>query len=142
MADVSDHDIKSAIRMWNESGTIGVLVTGPDDKRQAWAFAVWPEVFDGRGKTNQCFIWFRAADEVPRERLAIAVEAAKKHDVTLQLLCVGEPIESSRQHVDLGGGAKASIADMREWYPVLHLGSDGMKWPHSKRKAEETDDGP
>lgn len=136
MNEVSDKDIEAAIRTWDESGTIGILATGPADKRQAWAFDVWPEVFDSRGDTSRCFLWFQKNIDIPRDRLETATTAAKKHDITLQLLCVGKCREETRTPLDIGAGAKASVAEMEEWYPVLHLGSDGMQWPPKKRKRK------
>lgn len=136
MHEINDYDIESAIRMWDDTGTIGVLVSGPIEKRQAWAFDIWPEVFDGRGNTNRCFLWFRKGEPL-RERLVAAAESAKKHDVTLQLLCVGKPCEETRKHYNLGCGTKASVAEMEEWYPILNEGSDGDKWPSKRRKRKK-----
>jgi hypothetical protein len=110
-------------------GWITFLVTGPEDKLMAWQdealFVV--ELFDRRAQTVRC----RAhGDEDDRGQRAYerALILAIQFDVTLQDL-VHTGGRENEETLALGGGASVAIADCVEEYPVVHLGTDGMKWP-------------
>lgn len=89
---------------------ISFLATAPEEqlmKFQAEAMFV-VELFDRRGQTVRC----RAhGDDTDRGQRAYdaALEIAKRHDVTIQDLC------------EAGGD---------EHWPVVHLGTHGLKWPN------------
>jgi hypothetical protein len=104
------------------------LVTGPEDKLMAWQSAAMfvVELFDRRQQTVRCRAHGDATDRGQRayER---AVELAKQHDVTLQDLVDTGRRENKREH--RAGAASVTVADCVEEYPVVHLGSDGIKWP-------------
>lgn len=104
-----------------------ILASGPDDNLQAWAFACWPDFFDRRKQTCRCRLWVMP-DEPEEAAVIRAVGAAKIHDVTIQLLCCGDPIEESAETHDIGGGASVTVRDIEETYPVIYCGSHGMKW--------------
>ena len=104
-------------------------MTGPEDKLMAWQdeamFVV--ELFDRRAQTVRC----RAhGDDEDRGQRAYerALILANHHDVTLQDL-VHTAKRENEETLDLSGGASVAIADCVEEYPVVHLGTDGMKWP-------------
>lgn len=127
--EVTDADIAAATRDFRSIGSksIGLLVTGEDDARQEWAFDIWPEVIDCRKKTTRCRLWLMDDDD-PREVLGRVAQAARTRNVTVQLLCLHETIESERESHDLGSGASVSVAPIRETFPVLHLATSGKRW--------------
>jgi hypothetical protein len=102
---------------------ITFLATGPESNLMAWQQRVmgWVELFDRRAQTVRCRVhgidfmdlsnpdWGkpRGREEMEKQ-LSDAVECAITDDVTVQRL----------------DGAAST-----ETYPVLHLGSHGMKWP-------------
>lgn len=102
---------------------ISFLVTGPEDKLAEFDAPV--EFFDRRGQTIRCRAHDFCGDNGDRN-YKLAVEAAKKADVTLQDLVVSGK-KNSRTHM-LGGGATCTVSDCVEEYPVVHMGSDKMKW--------------
>ena len=110
-------------------GWITFLVTGPEAKLMEWQWAAMGvvEFFDRRAQTCRC----RAhGDEEDRGVAAYqrAVELAKQFDVTVQdLVDTGRRVKAGK--IDLGGGAKVEVSDCVEEYPVVHLGTHGMKWP-------------
>jgi hypothetical protein len=59
---------------------------------------------------------------------ARAVELAKAHDVTVQDL-VDTGRRGNARRAELGGGASVSVSDCVEEYPVVYLGTHGMRWP-------------
>jgi hypothetical protein len=62
-----------------------------------------------------------------------ALQAARQHDVTLQeIVVVGT--ENPETH-DLGGGARVTISDSIEEYPVLHEGTHLMRWKPRRGKG-------
>ena len=92
---------------------ITFLVTGPEDKLMAWqteaAYCV--DLFYRRGQTVRCRAHGRDRGQIAYGH---ALLLATHYDVTMQ---------------DLGSGASVTVADCVEEYPVVHLGSHGMKWP-------------
>lgn len=128
--EISEEELKAATRDFTDFRMIGVLVTGPADNRNEWGDLVWPDVIDGRKKTTRCRLW---ASGSLYETLYEAVEAAKTADVTLQLLCCWKPIEATREHIKLGGGASVTVREMQETYPVCHVGTHKMIWRDTSR---------
>lgn len=103
-----------------------ILATGPDGNLKNWAMDCWPDFFDRRRQTARCRIWVRP-DEPIENPLIRVIETAKFRDVTIQLLCCHGPDETTREFKKLGG-AFAVVAQMKETYPILFLGSHQMKW--------------
>ena len=111
-----------------------LLATGEHRALIDWGFVVGVDVLEMRAETMNCRLFVHAAlgfTEIGR--LEQAVDAARRHDITLQLLCVHEPIEAEREHHDLGDGVRVSVAPFRETYPILHLGSHGNRWPPDRK---------
>ena len=119
--DACVQDFGGDARCWT------LLVSGPEDALLSWSLDVFPEFFDRRGQTGRFRLWF-GHDEDPLASLTRAIDAARRFDVTVQLLCVYEPIEDSAQHYHLETGASVTVREMREEYPICHLGSHGMRW--------------
>lgn len=120
----------ACVRTFGDAHCWVLLVSGDDAALQAWAFLVWPEVFDRRGHTCRVRLWIPAGASEGDEMAALlnAVQHARDSDVTLQMLCVGAVDESTREEHDLGGGASASVASHHETYPVLHLATHRKGW--------------
>jgi hypothetical protein len=106
------------------------LATGPEENLMAWQWRVmgWVELFDRRGQTVRCRVhgidfmdlanpdWGAKPDpERVKKQLDDAVEYARTDDVTVQLL--------------------EEAADAAA-YPVLHLGTHGMKWPPEMKPGQ------
>ena len=107
--------------------TASYLVSGPDDNRNAWGFAVWPDVLDSGGKTTHVRIFLGMADD-PKAAEERLIEAAKDADITLQRL---EHVELENRKVIQKfkvGDAEVTEFESGEQYPVVHLGTHGMKW--------------
>lgn len=128
MNDREPHPHRAGVCDW-----IVFLVTGPDDKLLAWQedamFTV--EFFDRRGQTVRC-----RAHGADRGLKAYeeACKLAKLNDVTVQdLVDTGKRVNLEK--IDLGGGASVVASDCVEEYPVVHLGSHGMKWPPEKEQS-------
>lgn len=105
----------------------GLLVTGPEAALQEFHLRVcWLlNNIDRRGQTvhYSCMA----------EDLDTALAAAKNADVTVQeIVTVGR--KNARTH-DLGGGARVTVSDNVETYPVLCVGSHGMRWERPARGA-------
>jgi hypothetical protein len=98
------------------------------ERVQRWMdeFFLWPRILDNRGNTWRLQVFAEPDD--PTAVVKRAVDAAKKHDVTLQLLCCYEPIEGTEEKHDLGGRARVTVRDVHEEYPVLYLASSGKGW--------------
>ena len=101
-----------------------LLITGPEPALMDWQYAAmgFAELFDRRGQTVRVRIhgidytdlanpgWGEPKDPAAvAQQLERVIELAKAHDVTVQ--------ELTREGV------------AAETYPVLHLGTHGMKWP-------------
>lgn len=107
---------------------ISFLITGPEEN--LYNFIAPVEFFDRRGQTCRC----RAHDfmgDGGKRNYDLALDAAKKSDVTMQDLIV-KGTKNPRTHL-LGGGATVTVSDSIEEYPVRHLGTHGMKWPPDKK---------
>jgi len=131
-----------AVKQWNfvmvagqfVQSSIRLLLTGSSGAVRESEIAA--EMLERRGRTYRLRRWCERGEEA--RTLARLAEQAKVADVTLQLLCVHEPDESTREHHDLGSGASVSIASHRETYPVVWLNSKGEKWgkDHADRIVE------
>lgn len=134
MKALTDAELLGALKLYaprcldhfgsNEYWTI--LATGSDEQLQRWAMDFWPDFFDRRKQTARCRVW-NLPDEPVEAAMMRCVESAKRFDVTIQLLCTHDVDQSTKQVRDLGG-VFVEIADMRETYPILCLGSHGQKW--------------
>lgn len=110
-------------RNWN------LLLTGRD--LNACMFAGFGEFFDRRRHTGRFRLWIPPGADADAE-LSECIEQAKLLDMTLQLLCVFEPIDASAETHNIGGGASVTVRECHEEYPVLNLGSHGWKYPTVK----------
>lgn len=93
-------DFGENMRCWT------ILASAPDDNLSSWVFACAPDFLDRRKQTLRCRLWInhKESDQAVVSR---TVNAAKIHDVTIQLLC---------------------IQRTNETYPIIHLGSHKLKW--------------
>lgn len=104
---------------------ITFLVTGPEDKLMTfqWMAMSVVELFDRRKQTVRC----RAhGEDGGRSAYDEALALAKKHDVTMQDL-VDTGLRINHQAVAMGQ-SRAVVSECVEEYPIVHLGTHGMKW--------------
>jgi hypothetical protein len=99
-----------AMESWDsdgkQEGYWRCLATGPTKRLRGWLLFVVPELLDRQGQTVRICLWVRPGAD-PADVVNVAIQHARTWDVTLQLLC------------ELHGPSE---------YPVLHLGTHGMKW--------------
>lgn len=102
------------------------LVTGPEPSLERFAtqamFVI--EVFDRRDQTLRCRAFGEDGGAGAKAR---AVKIAMKHNCTVQDLVDTGRRENARTLAL--GAAKVTVAKCVEEYPVVWLGSHGMKWP-------------
>lgn len=126
---LTDDQASACIRCFGDDCNCWTLLaSAPDLELQMWAIRVFPDVIDRRGNTIRCRVFFGGSFGL-EDALSDAVEAAREHDVTIQALCVFEPLEETKQTHSLPGGATCTVRECREEYPVLVLGSHEMRWP-------------
>lgn len=105
---------------------ITFLVTGPEANLYKFAEEACVEVFDRRGQTIRCRAHSNGEDG-GEASYARALEAAKTADATMQDLVDTGKRTGGQSHL-LGGGAACTVSMCVEEYPVVHLGTHGMKW--------------
>lgn len=128
MSHRDDHPHRAGTWDW-----ITFLVTGPEKNLQGFMAVTPVELFDRRGNTLRCraFACPKHPDDRGQHNYDEAVRQAKEYDVTLQDLVDTRRRKDARTHM-LGKGATVTVADCVEEYPVVHLGTHGMKWERKR----------
>ncbi len=120
-----EHPHRAGVFDW-----IVFLISGPETSLEKFGHYAGVEIFDRRGQTLRCRAHSNGTDR-GQAAYGRALKAAKSRDVTMQDLCETGKTENGKSHL-LRNGATVTVSDCIEEYPIVNLGSHGMKWPSNK----------